>query len=232
MMKASIAWIALCMATASSLTGCGSMRYGESTRRCTDCATALYSDTGSGGNIYNVASSSEDAVGRVARRYCAEHGLGQPTIGSRTPSPLGSDFWGYDFSCGAPGTSQPQQTPQAQQPVGSDVEKFGATCTSIGFQKGTPEHGNCILRMMEMNRAQVTQGSGPSLQQQLRQQQREQAIQLIHQGLDGLSAQPPLECKSPVTMTMKLPCGDVVSCTKTGGQVSCDPARDEGSDRK
>lgn len=225
-MKTPINWLALWVATACSVTSCGSLRQGESTSRCMDCATALYRDSGSGGSIYNVASASEEAVGRVARRYCAEHGLGQPTIGKRYAPPMGTDFWGYDFSCG------PREAPQAQQPVGSDVEKFGATCTGIGFQKGTPEYGNCILRLMEVNAAQAAQGAGPSPPQQLRQQQREQAIRVIRQGLDGLPLQAPSQCESPLTMTMTLPCGDVVSCTKKGDQVNCDQPRDEGSDRR
>jgi hypothetical protein len=115
-MKPSITWFALCMATAFALTGCASLRQGESTSRCTDCATALFRDTGSGGSIYNVASASQDAVGRVARRYCSEHKLGQPAIGNRyASSALGNGFWGYDFSCG------PRETTQVQQPVGGDV---------------------------------------------------------------------------------------------------------------
>jgi len=225
-MKTPISWFALCIATAFSLTGCGSLRQGESISRCPDCATALYRDTGSGGTIYNVSSQSEEAVERVARRYCAAHGLGQPTIGSRHASPLGTDFAGYDFTCGSPGTAQ------AQQAVDSGADRLGATCSSMGFKRATPEYDNCIVKLTEMNRAQATQGAGPSPQQQFRQRQQEQAIRVIQQGLDGLSAQPPLECQLPVTMTVRLPCGDVVSCTKKGDQVNCDRPSDEGSDRK
>ncbi len=154
---------------------------------------------------------------RVARRYCAEHGLGPAAIGNRYTSPLGSGFWGYDFSCGSRG-----ETSAAQQPVGSDVEKLGATCTSLGFQKGTPEHDNCVLKLTEMNSTQATERARISPQQQLRQQQREQAVKTIRQGLDGLSSPPPAQCESPTTMTIKLPCGDIVSCTKKDGQVNCD----------
>ncbi len=192
----------------------------------------MYSDTGSGGSIYNLASQSEDAVRRVARRYCTEHGLGQPTIGSRNKSPLGSDFSQYDFSCGshdAPVAQQPNVAPQpmdqqpvtAQPAVALDVEKFGATCASIGFQKATPEYGNCVLKLMEMNSPQASQSAATS-QQQLRQRQRDQAIQIMRRGLDGLAAPPPLGCEAPVTMTVRLPCNDVVSCTKKGDQVNCD----------
>jgi len=198
-----------------TVAGCGSMRQGESTSRCTDCATALYRDSGSGGTIYSVASAGEDAVGRVAHRYCIEHGLEQPTIGSRTASPLGSGFWNYDFSCAG-------ATPAPQQPSGGDTEKFGTTCTSIGFQKGTPDYGNCVLKLMEMNSAQADANARPSPQQLLRQQQREHATRVIRQGLDGLSDEPLPGCEAAATMTIKLPCGDIVSCTKKGDQVSCD----------
>jgi hypothetical protein len=64
---------------------------------------------------------------------------------------MGTDFSGYDFSCGTPGATV------AQQPAGSDVERFGATCTGIGFQKAKPEYGNCILRLMEKNSSQATE---------------------------------------------------------------------------
>ena len=197
------------------------MRQGESTSRCTDCATALFRDSGSGGSIYNVDRASEDAVERVARRYCMEHGLGQPTVGKRYVPPMGSGFWGYDFSCGAPGEAPAAEGPVAQQPAGSDMEKFGATCTSLGFQKGTPEHGNCILKLMEMNRSRAVESAGPT-PQQLRQQQREEAVKVLRQSLGGLSAQAPAACESPMTMTISLPCADVVSCTKKGDQISCD----------
>jgi hypothetical protein len=101
------------------------------------------------------------------------------------------------------------------------VEKFGTTCTRIGFQRGTPEYGNCVLKPMEMNGTQATEAAGALLQQQLRQQQREQAIRAIRQGFDGLSTLQP-GCEMPATMTIKLPCGEVVSCSKKGDQVNCD----------
>ncbi|MBV8210269.1 MAG: hypothetical protein JO133_09440 [Burkholderiaceae bacterium] len=127
---------------------------------------------------------------------------------------MGSAFWNYDFSCGAEGTPAPQQA------VGSDTERFGATCASIGFQKGTTDYGNCVLKLMEMNSAQASASS--PMQQQLRQQQREHATRVIRQGLDGLSDQPAPGCEAATTMTIRLPCGDVVSCTKKGDQVSCE----------
>jgi hypothetical protein len=197
------------------------MRQGESTSRCTDCATALYRDNGSGGSIYNVASRGEHAVERVARRYCSERGLGSPAIGNRYTPPLGSGFWGYDFSCGARGETS-RDTPAAQEPAGSDPDKVSATCTSLGFRKGAPEHDHCIQRLTEMNSTQATEAARVSLQQQLRQQQREQAVRVLRQGLDGLSPPPPAQCEAPTTMTIKLPCGDIVSCTKKAGQVNCD----------
>jgi hypothetical protein len=197
------------------------MRQGESTSRCTDCATALYRDNGSGGSIYNVVSRGEDAVERVARRYCSEHGLGSPAIGNPYTPPLGSGFRGYDFSCGARGEAS-RETSAAPEPLGNDLEKFSRTCINLGFRKGTPEHDNCILRLTEMNSTQATEGARISLQQRLRQQQREQAVKLIRQGLEGLSAPSPAQCEAPTTMTIKLPCGDIASCTKKGGRVDCD----------
>jgi hypothetical protein len=215
MRKASIRWFALVLASASGLAGCAASRQAESTKRCWDCATALFRDTGSGGSIYNITSASEDAVARVARRYCAEHALGPPTIGDRYAPPMGTGFWGYDFSCA------PQEAPMAQQPTGGDLEKAEATCSRIGFQKGTPDYGHCILRLLEMNKAQASQAPGVSLQQ-LRRSQREQAVKMIRQELDGLTAQPASECTSPAIMTVQLPCGETVSCTKRGDQISCE----------
>ncbi len=215
MTKALVGRLGLCAVVALSVGGCGSMRQGESISRCTDCATALYRDNGGGGSIYNVASRSEDAVERVARRYCIEHGLGQPTVGRRYVPPMGSGFWGYDFSCGPRG-----QAPVARRPAEGDGEKLGATCTSLGFQNGTPQYDSCVLKLRQISSTQATEITDPA--QQVRQRQREQAIRVLRQGLDSLSAQPPAACESPATMTIRLPCGDIVSCTKRGDQVSCD----------
>jgi hypothetical protein len=134
----------------------------------------------------------------------------------------------YDFNCrdrekdvAAIRGNNPQPT-VAQQPVDEDVEKLGATCASIGFQKGTPDYGNCVLKLMEMRNAQVGQAAALSVlqQQQLRQLQREQAIKMLQQGLSGLSAQPP-NATAPTTTTIQLPSGEIVTCTKTGDQVNC-----------
>jgi len=137
----------------------------------------------------------------------------------------------YDFNCRDRETdvaairgNNPQPT-VAQQPVDEDVEKLGATCASIGFQKGTPDYGNCVLKLMEMRNAQAAQGAALSVlqQQQLRQLQREQAIKMLQQGLSGLSAQPPNATAptTPTTTRIQLPSGEIVTCTKTGDQVNC-----------
>jgi len=64
----------------------------------------------------------------------------------------------------APPTVQPSaaQTPAVppvavQKPVDIEAAKLGATCTNLGFQKGTPEYGNCVLKLMEFSRAQADQ---------------------------------------------------------------------------
>jgi hypothetical protein len=54
------------------------------------------------------------------------------------------------------------------------------------------------------------------------------ATEAMRQQLDSLSAQTPAACQSPMTLAIKLPCGDVVSCTKMGDQVHCDAAAGPG----
>ncbi len=186
-----------------AVAACGSLRQGESTSRCPDCATALFRDTGAGGSIYNIASASEDAVGRVARRYCRERGLGAPAIGQRYKPPLGSDFWGYDFSCGPKETAAAPEAPAvapSAQPAAVPAPPAQAPAS---------------------REAQAPQAAGSSEQQQACQQQREQAARVIRSGLEALSAQAPSGFESPIEMTAKLPCGEVV-CTKTGARVDCE----------
>lgn len=207
MKRTSVGWLALCIGVAGGVTGCASLRQGESTSRCTDCATALYRDTGTGGSIYNLAAAGEEAVERVARRYCKEHGLGQPTIGGRYASSLGRDFWQYDFSCAA------QAAAVAQQPTGAPAPQDLAPQLppATGAAPSPQSAGD-----------QASEASVASPEQQRRQQQREQAVRVMRLALAALPAEAASGCASPVTMTVRLACGEVVSCTKTGGEIHCD----------
>jgi hypothetical protein len=60
------------------------------------------------------------------------------------------------------------QPNSAKTPLDAEAAKLGATCTSLGFQKQTPEYGNCVLKLMELSHAQA---------EQLRQQQRTPDLQ-------------------------------------------------------
>jgi hypothetical protein len=73
----------------------------------------------------------------------------------RPQSPANSE------TTGGPPSSMNPSPAEAQQPFGDDLQKFGATCASIGFQKGTPDYGNCILKLMEMRNAQAGRGRNP-----------------------------------------------------------------------
>jgi hypothetical protein len=223
--------LTICKVAALLVAGCAGYR-GESTSQCSTCATSVISERGSGGIISHVPSKDASAVARVAAKYCEERHLGAPTIGEpRNDSRNWYPYVYYDFNCrdretdvAAMRANSPQPA-VAQQPVDEDVEKLGATCASIGFQKGTPDYGNCVLKLMEMRNAQAGQGAALSVlqQQQLRQLQREQAIKMLQQGLSGLSAQPPNATAptTPTTTTIQLPSGEIVTCTKTGDQVNC-----------
>ena len=209
MKTTSVGWLALCIGAASGVAGCAYMRLGESTSRCSDCATALYRDTGSGGSIYNLAAASEGAVGRVARRYCKEHGLGQPTIGDRYASSLGRDFWQYDFSCAAQeaavvqaATPPPTQRTVPQAPAGAPGPVTAPSPQPAG--------------------AEATTAPSASPEQQRRPQQREQAVRVMRLALAALPAEAASGCVLPITMTIRLACGEVVSCTKRGDEVHCD----------
>ena len=209
MKKAPTGWLALCIGAACSVPGCASLRQGESTSRCTDCATALYQDSGGGGSIYSLVAAGEQAVGRVARRYCKEHGLGQPTIGERYASPLGRDFWQYDFSCAAPAVAV------AEPPVAS------ATTQSVAPQSlpSTPNPGGAPSPQAAGAQAGEAVAAAPPPH---RQQQREQAVRVMRLALAALPAEAGSECTSPITMTIRLACGEVVSCTRTGDEIHCD----------
>jgi hypothetical protein len=209
------------------LAGCAGYE-GESTSQCGFCATSVISQRGSGGIIFHVPSKDPSAVGRVAAKYCEERHLGAPTIDQ--PYNDARNYEYYDFKCrdretGAVSRGNNPQATEAQQPVGDDVEKLGATCASIGFQKATPDYGNCVLRLMEMRAAPAGQGGSVSVQQQqeLRRLQREQAIRMLQQGLSSLPAQPASVTgpTTPTKATIELPSGDIVTCTKTGDQVNC-----------
>ena len=209
MKTTSIGRLALFIGAACGVAGCSSLRFGESTSRCTDCATALYRDTGRGGSIYNVASAGEEAVGRVARRYCKEHGLGEPTIGDRHASPLGRDFWQYDFSCAAQGPAV------AQQPAAAPAAQSMASQPPAD----TPSPGSASTAQPAGAQASEAAAASP---ERHRQQQREQAVRVMRLALAAMPAETAPECTRPITMTIRLACGEVVSCTKTGDEIRCD----------
>jgi hypothetical protein len=208
MIRASIAWFALGFAMALAVGGCGSLRQGESTSRCTDCATALLRDSGSGGTIYSIHAAGDAAAGRVARRYCAERGLGEANLGPHYASTMGSDFWSYDFSCGAQRASVAAPAPPVDR----------APTTVAAVVAPTPPAATSTVPVAPA----AVSTAGLSADEQTRQQQRAQAVRALRAGLDALPVRPSAQCAAPVTMWVRLPCGDVVSCTRTDDQVHCD----------
>jgi hypothetical protein len=182
---------------------------------CEGC-TSVYVEDGQLA-VAHLVSADPSAVQRVAASYCQDHQLGKPLI-KQPPDLSKYPKWAiYFFQCEsqqadlAAAKGQPR-LPVAQPspippPAGDKAERFGATCGGMGFQKGTPEYDNCVSKLIEM--------SGQA--EQLREQQRKQAIRMIEQGLSGLT--PPTA--SPTPTTIRLPGGETLTCTQTGSQVSC-----------
>ena len=197
---------------------------------CDGCSS-VYSEGGRLA-VAQLGAADPSAVQRVADSYCEKRRLGSPRI-AQSPDVKTYPQWAlYDFKCadrpadaaemkGAPAavlaqqaptqapvlSPMPGQPPSGQAPMGDDAEKFGAMCVSMAFQKGTPEYSDCISKLKGMNEAQS---------QQLRQQQRRQAIKMIEQGLGALS---PAGSSTPATI--RLPSGEVLTCTQSGTQVNC-----------
>ncbi len=200
-------------AAALLLVGCATKReFACSGSMC----TSVYTEDGRLTVAHHV-SADPSAVERVASSYCQQHHLGKPVI--KQPPDLSSHpQWAiYSFDCEQPaadavaakdaqGVAVAQQS-AGPQPVGGEAERFAATCASLGFQTGTPEYGACLSKLGEMS----------NQADQLRQQQRKQAIRMIEQGLSGLSS--PGASSTPATI--RLPSGEVLTCTQTGNQVSC-----------
>ncbi len=211
-----------CIAVTLLVVGCAhkqEARLGE----CDGCSpTSVYLEGGQPA-ISHLVGSDPSAVERVAASYCQDHHLGKPLIKQppeikQAPEPSKSPRWAiYSFKCEDLGTAvvaaqgEPDlhvgEQPAVRQTVGDAADKFDATCAGMGFQKDTPEYGNCIMKLKEMAHEA----------EQLRQQRRKQAIKMIEDGLRGLS--PP--STSPATTTIRLPGGEVLTCTQTGSQVNC-----------
>jgi len=197
------------MAVALLLVGCAHKQEIQCGRGC----TSVYAEDGQL-TVAHLASADPSAVERVAGSYCKDHQLGKPVI-KQPPELSKHPGWAmYSFQCEDRGADAavakdlpvvpPAAAPQA---VVDEADKFGAMCTGMGFPKATPEYGSCVSKLVEMS-AQA---------EQLRQQQRKQAIRMIEQGLSGLSA----PGAPPAPTTIRLPSGEVLTCTQTGSQVNC-----------
>jgi hypothetical protein len=182
---------------------------------CPGC-TSVYVEGGQL-TVAHLVSADPSEVERVAASYCRSHQSGAPVI-KQPPELSRHPGWAmYSFSCEGTGTGAvvaagEPASPVAPQPsmppaAGSDAARFDETCTGMGFRKDTREYGDCVSKLTEMK----------SQAQQLRQEQRKQAIKLIEQGLSGLSA----PTAAPTPITIRLPGGEVLTCLQTGSQVSC-----------
>jgi hypothetical protein len=90
----------------------------------------------------------------------------------------------------APAVQAPAAAPPAvPKPVDLEAARLGSTCAGLGFQKGTAEYGNCVLKLMAFSRDQA---------EQLRQQQRAPTLTTIQLQNGDI-----LTCKQT---------GDLVSC--------------------
>jgi hypothetical protein len=209
-----------CTAAALVLISCAHSSPGAPGVPCEGC-TSIFAEGGRLA-VAQFGAADPSAVQRVADSYCEKHHLGSPAI---APKPDTSAYprWAlYSFNCGerpanlavtqnSPAAAQAAPTPARAAPLAGaaadDADKFASMCTSMSFQKGTPEYDGCVSKLQAMSAAQA---------QKLR-EQRGQAIRMIEQGLSALSPQG----GSAAPTTIRLPSGEVLTCTQTGGQVSC-----------
>lgn len=108
-------------------------------------------ENGNGGVIWDHYSGRDyGGVTAVARTYCQNAGQGLPSIKKRKEGCIlfcGTEFDEYEFSCGPRPIS-------ANQSTAADMEELGKQCAQIGFQKGTPEYGQCVLKLLDINTRQ------------------------------------------------------------------------------
>ena len=113
-------------------------------------------ENGSGGIIKDHFSRRDyGGVTAVARTYCQNARLGSPSVKKRKEGCLlfcGTEFDEYEFSCGA-------RPITANQISSADMDELGARCVQIGFQKGTPEYGQCVLKLLDINTRQSNESS-------------------------------------------------------------------------
>jgi hypothetical protein len=207
-----------CTTAALVLIGCAHSSPGAPGAACEGC-TSIFAEGGRLA-VAQFGAADASAVQRVADSYCEGHHLGSPTI-AHQPDTSAYPRWAlYSFQCGEraagtavaqdlPAAAQPASKPAAAAPVAAadDADRFGSMCASMSFQRATPEFDGCVSKLRAMSAAQA---------QQLREQRR-QAIRMIEQGLSALSPQ-----GGPAApTTIRLPSGEVLTCTQAGGQVSC-----------
>lgn len=206
-------------ALAVPLIGCAHSSPGAPGVPCEGCTT-IYLEGGRQA-VAQFGAADPSAVQRVADSYCDRRHLGTPAI-QPTPDTATYPRWAlYSFKCAeeaanvAAAQDSPVPPPPVQRPVpaapmsaaAGDSDKFGAMCTSMAFQKGTPEYDGCVAKLQSMS----------AEAKQAREQQRRQAIRMIEQGLSALSPQG----GAGAPTTIRLPSGEVLTCTQTGGQVTC-----------
>lgn len=121
------------------LNGCS----GISTSECLTCSAYVYN-----GHVYRRDSySSENETMRVAKLWCTEQGMGDASLGYEKKWIEGSY---YQINC-----SPKPQTVKIESPA--DLTPYVSNCKSLGFEKGTQEFGNCVMKLLEVHNKQVIQ---------------------------------------------------------------------------
>lgn len=116
---------------------------GVSTKECINCSVWVYD-----GKVFKDKLFGEDAdMERVARAYCAENGMGEPQLGP-------ANYVGYDTYKFINCSPAPKLIDLSNH---EDKQKLFNQCESLGFKEGTPDFGNCMLKLIEIENNKILQ---------------------------------------------------------------------------
>jgi hypothetical protein len=156
---------------------------GLSTGRCLTCAISIWNATENGGTVYqDIFFGSDGDVAVVANAFCAERRLGPPQIGPKTRTPRNQANYEYNFNC-----AQPVATASPTNPIA--VRNLAGQCVALGFERDTPDFGNCVIRLLEIENSRANQSATQSEtalqqfrnEQAVRQKAQDRAIQTLQQ---------------------------------------------------
>ena len=108
-------------------------------------------DHGQWGEISDhMSKRNYGSVTALARTYCQNNGFGVPKITKTKEGCMlfcGGEWDKYEFVCGDRPVTSGRIT-------NADMEALGSQCVTLGFQKGTVDYGQCVLKLVDINSRQ------------------------------------------------------------------------------